>query len=295
MENTDYSSYVNDGRKYTEFNSEFNKPLSSIVFDDDTYAIFLNYEFNQPLDDVVWPSKLEVLELGFNFNQPLSNIKFPNSLVRLSLGGKYNKSLENVEILDTIQHIEFGHMFNHSLSDIKFSNLVMVSINNDNVLNTFKFPPSLEIIEFGIGFTSQFSSIVLPDTIQYIIFQTCSSVKFDFNHTKLPKSLRKLVLPQTQIQIFNYEEMHVLERGIYSWQDMCNLPSELEELTIGFASENFINLPLSLKKLFVVNEKHNLSHFQKLPFGCKLYDIRTNKELQLDNTVEYDIQLKYIQ
>ena len=257
-----------------------------VIFHPDTHCIFFGEHFNQPLDNVIWPQKLISLYFGFDFDQPLNNVKFPNSLLTLSLIGKFNHPLENVKILDTIDTIEFGYMFNQSLTDIKFSNLQIITIGNNNILKSFKFPPLLEIVKFHPGFTIPFSDVILPDNIKYIIFSGESSVLFDFDKIIFPKSLKKLVLPIEKIKFVDMEKLYITTNGIYYWKNLNNLPDTLEELTIANVDENIINLPLSLKKIFIINTQSNVCHFTKLPFGCKLYDIKTQNEINTDLTLK---------
>lgn len=286
---TNIDDFYYDGptkKKYLQFDNNFNESLSHVIFHPDTQCIFFGEHFNQPLDNVIWPQKLISLYFGYDFDQPLDHVNFPNSLLTLSLISKFNHPLENVKILDTIDTIELGHMFNQSLTDIKFSNLRMITIGNNNILESFKFPPSLEIVKFYPGFTIPFSDVTLPDNIKCIIFSADSSVLFDFDKIKFPKSLKKLILPIEKIKIVDTEKLHATSNGIYYWKNLNNLPDTLEELTIANVNENIINLPLSLKKIFTINIQSNVCHFTKLPFGCKLFDIKTQNEINTDLTFD---------
>ena len=276
--------YVDDlnGKKYLYLPDEFNESLADIIFHSELYCIFFGEHFNQPLDNVIWPQKLISLYFGFDFNQPLDNVNFPDSLLTLSLLGSFNQPIDNIKILDTIEVIELGHVFDQSLANIKFSNLQMITLGNNNILTTFKFPPLLETIKFSGCFTNSFSDIILPETIKHIIFNEMSSMLFDFDKINFQKSLKKLVLPLEKITMVNIQKLHVTKNGDYYWNNLNNLPNTLEELTVGRVHENITNLPLSLKKIFTINTQSNLSHFEKLPFECKLYDVYAKSEIDTD-------------
>jgi len=281
MTNIDKFYHVeSDGKKHLYFPTNFNESLSGVIIHEDVYCIFFGEHFNQPLDNVIWPQKLISLYFGFDFNQALDNVKFPSSLLTLSIVGLFNQPLDNVKILDTIDTMEFGHMFNQSLANIKFSNLRMLTVNNNHVLQTFKFPPLLEIIRFYPGFSTLLSDITLPDTIKIIYFSEQSAITFaDFNKIIFPKSLIKLVLPRKHVRILDIEKLIADTQTSFIWTNSIIWPDTLEELSIGHAAEKINNLPPSLKKLFIHNTKTNVCHFQKLPFGCKLYDVNTNNVL----------------
>ena len=58
----------------------------------------------------------------------------------LALGKKFNYPINNLLIINNLINIEFRHMYQYSIKDIKFTNLHMIKIGNNNVLNTFVFP-----------------------------------------------------------------------------------------------------------------------------------------------------------
>lgn len=272
-----------DNELFFYFPNNLNESISNIILKKETKHMIFCDEFNKSIDNINLPQGLLSLIFGFEFNQSLDNVKFPDSLRRLSLLGKFNQSLDNVKILENIEMIEFGHMFDHSLSNINFNNLLIMTVGNNNILKTLKFSPLLEIIEFTGSFTTSLENFILPNTIKSIYFQNESSQIFDFDKIKFPSSLKKLFLPIKKIDILNYERLVVDQKSYYFWKNFNNLPDTLEELQISHISENITNLPLSLKKIFTINNKKNLNYFKKIPFGCNLYDINTGNIIDLDN------------
>lgn len=289
---------IENNRKYIFLPVDFNDLLDDYIFDDDTYSIDFGEKFNQPLDNVIFPKKLRVIRFGFDFNQPLNNVKFPDSLLDLALGGKFNHEINNLSILNNLQSIDFGHRYEHSLKDIKFTNLFMIQINNNNVLNTFVIPQSLESICFGPGMSIPLSDIILPDTIKEIKYLEQTSSNFDLQKVKFPSSLIYLTLPSELIYIEDYERLAVKFIHNLEWSNLNNLPDTLEVLSVkyitsleyfwrtsipkvpicnmanfklDFQNLNITNLPFGLKKIFTLGT--NFKYFTKIPFGCDLYEI----------------------
>jgi hypothetical protein len=283
---------IENNRKYLFLPMDFNDLLDDYIFDDDTYSIDFGEKFNQPLDNVIFPKILKVIRFGFDFNQPLNNVKFPNSLLDLALGGKFNHEINNLQILNNLESIEFGHKYEHSLKDIKFTNLFMILINNNNVLNTFVIPPSLQTIRFGLGMSIPLSDIILPDTIKEIKYLEQTSTNFDLQKVKFPSSLIYLTLPSELIYIEDYEQMAIKFIHRLEWSNLNNLPDRLEVLSVKYITSpeyywntsiynvqnlkldlenlNITNLPFSLKKIFTLET--NFKYFTKIPFGCELHE-----------------------
>jgi hypothetical protein len=287
----EYYHIVNN-QKYLILPKYFNELLDDYYFDDDLYSIEFGEKFNQELNNVIFPKNLKVIRFGFDFNKPLDNVKFPNSLLDLQLGGKFNHVINNLPILNNLESIEFGYRYEHSLKDIEFTNLLMIQINNNNVLNTFVIPPSLYSIRFGPGMSIPLSDINLPDTIKEIKYIDPTQTNFDLQKVKFPSSLIKLTLPSELFIIHNYEIFagNIINR--LQWSNLSNLPDTLEELTVkyitypnywnvpicnitnliqGLENLNITNLPFGLKKIFTLGT--NFKYFTKIPFGCELHEI----------------------
>lgn len=277
MKTFDNYYVIYHNRKYLYLPNNFNESLDDYVFDDDLYLLDFGEDFNQSIDNVIFPPALVSIRVGFNFNQSLSNVKFPDSLLDLSLQGVFNQKINDLSILNTLETIEFGHRYEYSLEDIKFTNLIMITIGNNNVLNTLKFPPLLDTIKFSIGMSIPLSDIKLPDTIKRIIYASDTTSEFDLQNVKLPPSLIKLVLPSFLV-VLNINEMTVFQKKYLTWNFFDNLPHTLEELSFRHITRlsnykkdpniTIDNLPISLKKIFTMPQ--NFEYFTKLPFGCEL-------------------------
>ena len=284
---------IKNNKKYLNLPRDFNELLDDYEIDDNTYSINFGEKFNQPLDNVIFPKNLKGIRFGFDFNQPLDNVKFPDSLLDLALGEKFNYPINNLPILNNLKSIEFGYWYEHSLKDIEFTNLFMIQINNNNVLNTLVMSPLLYSIRFGSGMSIPLSDINLPDTIKEIKYLEQTSTNFDLQKVKFPSSLIYLTLPSELIYIEDCE--HFASKFIHrlEWSNLNNLPDTLEVLTVkyitspeyywntsiydvpnlklDFENLNITNLPFGLKKIFTLVT--NFKYFIKTPFGCDLYEI----------------------
>jgi hypothetical protein len=291
MDFEQYYQVMENGEKWLFLPDEFNDSLLNVTFHSDLKIISFGLIHNQIIDDIIFPEGLRAIYFSTYFNQSLDNVKFPDSVESLHFGFDFNQSLDNVKIMEKINTLHLGEMFNKSLSNIKFNNLKVICISNNYILDTLAFVPELKIIEFKIGFSIPFHEVVLPDTIQAIYFSKSSSINFNFDKIIFPKSLIKLVLPLEKVTIKNRN--NVFNSGYFNYNNSIKFPEQLQELSIGYTSENITNLPISMKKIFTINEKNNLNNFQKLPFGCVLYDINTNKILNTKDTVDLEIIYNY--
>ena len=257
---TDHSKNYNDDTIY--FND--NLSLKKFIFSENTKKIIFNGRYNMCFCGVIFPPSLEELELSGDFNQPINCMEFPKNLKSLKFGINYEQPLDDIKFPNNLEKIIFYNAIDEISGDIKLpKNLKEITFGNCIDTNII-LPIGIKKITFDLEsyYHMQYypdyllEKVIMPDNIDQIIFNNGRS------------NVSKLKFPPNVKQINFYGNYNNL---------IDDLPENLEILCLWIIDYPIINLPINLKKIFIlnVNPLEKIKELIKLPFGCVIYKPRS--------------------
>lgn len=273
------------GTKHVTFvNNRQTFNFRNIIFPDTVKEIYFIDEFDQSIDGINF-NKIEYIKFGGKFNQILDNVVFSNSIKKIEFGGHYNQSLDNVKFPLSLKQLTINKLFNKSLHNIIFSspvhliikskfpksivlpkNIISITFENNVSIDDVIIPDLVQNIRFGHEFNQPINNVKLPIALQSIIFGWKFSQSL--NDVKFPKSLKNIT--------FEGEYPKSLTNVI--------LPDELQTFRFRNLSFPLLNLPSSLKKIYIDTTPYfkfivpddiinNIINKSKIPYGCEIYYI----------------------
>ena len=197
------------------------------------------------------------LILKKKFNK-INSIKWKIKCLQFDVYTEYNIDLDGLTFPDSLEHIYFNDSFNQSLDNVKFpKNLKVLLFGpkfNQNI-DKMHIPESLEQLQFSDNFDQSIDNITFPNSLKKISFGK------NFNH-----SLANAKFPNdTQLILYSIESSDVL-------------PSNIENLLVGYINKPVLNLPIGLKTFVFYCDPDNNLKKSKIPFGCKVYKIKDRNE-----------------
>lgn len=245
----------------------YNSSLKKFIFSENTKTIIFNGKYNMCFCGVIFPSGLEELQLLGDFNQPINCMEFPKNLKSLKFGNKYEQPFNDIKFPDNLEKIIFYNVIDKISGDIKLpKNLKEITFGNYIETNII-LPIGVKKITFDLAPDDYIQcdpdyileKVIVPDNIDQIIFNNGHS---NVSKLKFPPNVK-------QINFYGYFNNF-----------LDDLPVNLEILCLWQIYTPIINLPINLKKIFIINAitLEQIKKLIKLPFGCVIYKLRCEYE-----------------